>query len=71
MLVPSEQTEHEISHSMQILLVVFLQYPTGQASRHVEVEGAGCRKYPELQEEHSSLLAPVHTEQEISQLEQI
>ena len=64
------QFEHAISHSIQVLVVVSPQYPTGQESRHVVESGTGCKKYPELHSEHWSLFASVQTEQAILQGEQ-
>ena len=63
------QFKQAISHSTQVLLVVFLQYPTGQESRQV-VE-FGCRKYPELQAEHWLTVESVQFEHASSHCEQM
>ena len=61
------QSEHAASHSIQVLIVVSPQYPTGQESRHVDVAGEGCKKYPGKQAEHCPLFPPVQAEQAAKQ----
>ena len=61
MLVPSKHSKQEGSHGGQIWFVVSSQYPLGQESRHIVDDG--CRKYSDLQAEHSSWLPSSQTEQ--------
>ena len=69
MLVAFVQFEQAISHPIQVLLVVFPQYPVGQELRQI-VE-FGCRKNPGLQAEHWVLVSSKQSEQKTSQVEQI
>ena len=66
------QIEQAASQGTHMWFVASFQYPVaGQELRHVVVEGAGCRKYPGLQAEHSELRLPVQTKQEESHSTQI
>ena len=54
----------------QIFVVLSLKYPSGQDGEQV-VLPFGCRKYPDVQDEHSVLVGPVQVEQESSQVLQL